>query len=69
MKGIKIWTNIKMQTGIKYIPALGSFMVRDYFKADRTLKEEYQCSKCGRKIKLDNYEKNEKKGVILYGGL
>lgn len=31
-KGIKIWTNIKMQTGIKYIPALGSFMVRDYLK-------------------------------------
>ena len=27
MKGIKIWTNIKMQTGIKYIPALGSFMI------------------------------------------
>ena len=26
-------------------------------KADLTLKEEYQCSKCGRKIKIANYEK------------
>ena len=32
MKGIKIWTNIKMRTDIKYIPALESFMVRDYLK-------------------------------------
>ena len=32
MKGIEIWINIKMQTGIKYIPALESFMARDYLK-------------------------------------
>lgn len=37
-------------------------------KTDITLKEEYQCSKCGRKIKIDNYEKM-KRGVILYSGV
>lgn len=34
-------------------------------KADITLKEEYQCSKCGRKIKLDNYEKMKKRSNLI----
>lgn len=29
------------------------------------LKEEYQCSKCGRKIKLDNYEKMKKRSNLI----
>lgn len=34
-------------------------------KADVTLKEEYQCSKCGRKIKIDNYEKMKKRSNLI----
>ena len=34
-------------------------------KADITLKEEYQCSKCGRKIKIDNYEKMKKRSNLI----
>ena len=59
MKGIKIWTNIKMRTDIKYIPALGSSAV----KKD-VLKEEYPCSNVARKIKLDNYEKMKKRSNL-----
>lgn len=34
-------------------------------KTDITLKEEYQCSKCGRKIKIDNYEKMKKRSNLI----
>ena len=34
-------------------------------KADITLKEEYQCSKCGRKIKIDNYEKMKERSNLI----
>lgn len=34
-------------------------------KADITLKEECQCSKCGRKIKIDNYEKMKERSNLI----
>ena len=34
-------------------------------KTDITLKEEYQCSKCGRKIKIDNYEKMKERSNLI----
>lgn len=34
-------------------------------KTDITLKEEYQCSKCGRKIKIDKYEKMKKRSNLI----
>ena len=30
-----------------------------------TLKKEYQCSKCGRKIEIDNYEKMKKRSLCI----
>ena len=41
----------------KIYPGFREFYGKGLFKADRTLKEEYQCSKCGRKIRIDDYEK------------
>ena len=47
-------------------------MIRGLLKTiykDVALKKEYQCSKCGKKIKIDNYEKMRKKKLshtIIY---
>ena len=41
----------------KIYPSFREFYGKGLFKADRTLKEEYQCSKCGRKIRINDYEK------------
>lgn len=41
----------------KIYPGFREFYGKGLFKADRTLKEEYQCSKCGRKIRINDYEK------------
>ena len=49
----------------KIYPSFREFYGKGLFKADRTLKEEYQCSKCGRKIKLDNYEKMKKRSNLI----
>ena len=32
---------------------------------DIALKKEYQCSKCGKKIKIDNYEKMRKRSCLI----
>ena len=49
----------------KIYPSFREFYGKGLFKADRTLKEEYQCSKCGRKIKIDNYEKMKKRSNLI----
>ena len=36
---------------------------REFCGEKDVLKEEYPCSKCGRKIKLDNYEKMKKREI------
>lgn len=38
---------------------------REFCGEKDVLKEEYQCSKCGRKIKLDNYEKMKKRSNLI----
>lgn len=44
----------------KIYPGFRKFYDKGLLKAtykDIALKKEYQCSKCGKKIKIDNYEK------------
>ena len=54
----------------KIYPGFRKFYDKGLLKAtykDIALKKEYQCSKCGKKIKIDNYEKMRKRSS--YNGL
>ena len=53
----------------KIYPSFREFYGKGLFKTDRTLKEEYQCSKCGKKIKIDNYEKMKYRDSCIQGFL
>lgn len=52
----------------KIYPGFRKFYDKGLLKAtykDIALKKEYQCSKCGKKIKIDNYEKKRKRSRLI----
>lgn len=52
----------------KIYPGFRKFYDKGLLKAtykDIALKKEYQCSKCGKKIKIDNYEKMRKRSRLI----
>ena len=52
----------------KIYPGFRKFYDKGLLKAtykDIALKKEYQCSKCGKKIKIDNYEKMRKRNIKI----
>ena len=52
----------------KIYPGFRKFYDKGLLKAtykDIALKKEYQCSKCGKKIEIDNYEKMRKRSRLI----
>ena len=52
----------------KIYPSYREFYDKGLLKTiykDVALKKEYQCSKCGKKIKIDNYEKMRKRSCLI----
>ena len=50
----------------KIYPSLREFYGgKRLLKPDTTLKEEYQCSKCGEKIKIDDYKKWKRRSNLI----
>ena len=59
---------VKCMVNHKIYPSYREFYDKGLLKAtykDIALKKEYQCSKCGKKIKIDNYEKMRKRSRLI----
>lgn len=59
---------VKCMANHKIYPSYREFYDKGLLKAtykDIALKKEYQCSKCGKKIKIDNYEKMRKRSRLI----
>ena len=62
MKKVKCMVNNKIYPSYREFYDNG--LLKTTYK-DIALKKEYQCSKCGKKIKIDNYEKMRKRSRLI----
>ena len=62
MKKVKCMVNHKIYPSYREFYDKG--LLKTIYK-DVALKKEYQCSKCGKKIKIDNYEKMRKRSCLI----